>query len=143
MACCDVDYRILKMSSLFEGVIIAGMTVVGAVAAPLALTAVTVGSVALAVGLFAAPAAAVGLGMGSLISFVPKFRDFFANNSEHKERVYVALWIQAGVFALLSAAACTAGVLLGVFTTPLMVTFIVATAVVTVALAALGFIFKD
>lgn len=38
---CAVDTKILKNCTRFQGTIIAGMTLVGAVAAPLALTAVT------------------------------------------------------------------------------------------------------
>lgn len=116
----ELDTDALGVCGLVQGGVILVTTAAGAIAAPFALTAVTVGAVALTAGLFAAPVALYGLAMTGLFSFSEDFREWA---KEHNIAFGVG---SAIVFALLSAAAITAGVMLGLLTTSLMIVFIVA-----------------
>lgn len=134
---CGLTTDALIPCGTYHGVITGAMAFTGAIAAPIALTAVTVGSVAMTVGLFAAPALLVGVGMTALFTFLPDMKNHL-NFGKEGDKSPIILWIQAAAFALVSSATITAGVLLGALTTPLMITFIVASAIVTLAMAALG-----
>lgn len=134
---CEVDTGALIACGAYQGVITAAMAITGGIAAPFALTAVTVGSVAMTVGLFAAPALLVGVGMTALFTLLPDLNKLIDFNRK-SDTTHVVFWIQAATFALLSAATITAGVLLGALTMPLMITFIVASVIVTLAIATLN-----
>lgn len=122
---CKLDTEALSFCSVVQGGVTLATTIAGAIAAPFALTAVTVGAVALAAGLFAAPAAIYGLAMTGLFAYSEDLREW-----SNKHNIAFAVG-SAVVFALLSAAAITAGVMLGVLTTSLMVVFIVAAVIGT------------
>lgn len=123
---CSSEYTGLCLK--FQGGLIGGMALAGGIAAPFTLTAVTVASVAMTVGLFAAPAAIIGIGMFTLFTLSADVRK--------GDCLYIMEWIQAGVFVLASAATITGAFMLGLLTTPLMIVFIVASVVATIAISA-------
>lgn len=132
---CKVEKEALIGCSIVQSGVILATALAGAIAAPFAITVVTVGTVALTAGLFAAPAALFGFAMTGLLTFSNDFRSWYDNHTI----VFVASSVV--IFALLSGAAITAGVMLGLLTTSLMIVFIVA-AVIGTAVQTLP-LFKD
>lgn len=114
---------------LYHGGIAVAMAVTGAIATVIATTS-TVAAVALTAGLFAAPALVIGALTFTLLS-IPQIAKLYQDNAAGY------LGINTAAFALLSAAAIIGGVVLGILTPALMITFIVAASVVTLALLGL------
>lgn len=104
------------------------LAITGTVAAIVATTA-TVATVILTATLFAAPALVVGALTFTLLS-IPSLAECFEIST------YMA--INAAAFALLSAAAIVGGVVLGILSPALMITFIVAASLFTIGLLVLA-----
>lgn len=122
----------LATCGFVQGITTGAMILVAAVAAPFALTAVTVASFALTVGVFAAPAVLLGIGMTAAFSCSKDLRRF------DKDHPATGVGIQAGGLALLSAAVVGAAAFFGLLSFPLLMTMIVASAVVTLLFAGLA-----
>lgn len=127
--CCDIwNAKRATNCGIYQGVIVAGMAVTGIVATVIATTA-TVAAVAIAAGLFAAPAVAAAAVMIVVLS-IPSALKCLKETG--------VFFLHAASFALFSAAAIAGGVALGILAPALMITFIVAASIVTLALLAIA-----